>query len=127
MPMTASVAAWVLRQGGAWALVLARVSGLAATAPAWGTPGLGWRVRLGLVVLLTAALIPAVGPTLAVALAGVALGLLGRAAPTLQLMALALPVRWAVGLVLVLLGLAGLAATMATAWGDLPAFGGGSP
>src|SRR5262245_4353539 len=64
--MTASVAAWVLGQGGAWALALARVSGLAATAPAWGTPGLGWRVRLGLVVLLTAALIPAIGPTLAV-------------------------------------------------------------
>jgi flagellar biosynthesis protein FliR len=57
---------------------------------------------------------------LALALAGVALGLLGRAAPSLQLLALAMPVRLALGLVLVLLGLAGLAATLAAAWGAWP-------
>jgi flagellar biosynthesis protein FliR len=57
---------------------------------------------------------------LALALAGVALGLLGRAAPSLQLLALAMPVRLALGLVLVLFGLAGLAATLAAAWGAWP-------
>ena len=57
---------------------------------------------------------------LALALAGVALGLLGRAAPSLQLLALAMPVRLALGLVLVLVGLAGLAATLAAAWGAWP-------
>jgi flagellar biosynthetic protein FliR len=63
----------------------------------------------------------AAAPTaLALALAGVALGLLGRAAPSLPLVALSLPVRFVVGLVLVVLGLAALAATLTTAWGDWP-------
>jgi flagellar biosynthetic protein FliR len=57
---------------------------------------------------------------LAMTLAGVALGLLGRAAPSLPLVALSLPVRFALGLVLVVLGLAALAATLATAWGEWP-------
>lgn len=62
-------------------------------------------------------------PALAVALAGVALGLLGRAAPSLSLVALSLPVRSALGLLLVGLGLVTLVATLATAWGGWP--GGG--
>ncbi|HEV3165319.1 MAG TPA: flagellar biosynthetic protein FliR [Isosphaeraceae bacterium] len=80
--------AWLLAQGGSWLLVLARVAGLAWLAPAWGTPGLGWRIRLGLAVLLTAVLVPVVGPyvtaptsivvlfraSLAEALVGAALG-----------------------------------------------------
>jgi flagellar biosynthesis protein FliR len=66
----------------------------------------------------------AAAPTaLALAMAGVALGLLGRAAPSLPLVALSLPVRFGLGLVLVVLGLAALAATLAAAWGDWP--GGG--
>ena len=48
-----------------WALVLARASGVAWTAPAWGSPGFGWRLRLMLAALLTAALTPMVGPGLA--------------------------------------------------------------
>ena len=62
-------------------------------------------------------------PALALALAGVALGLLGRAAASLQLVALSLPVRSALGLVLVLLGMVTLAATLSIAWGGWP--GGG--
>src|SRR5262249_32908991 len=57
---------------------------------------------------------------LAVARAGVALGLLGRAAPSLQRAALAWPVRAALGLVLVLLGLGALAAALAAAWSGWP-------
>ena len=60
---------------------------------------------------------------LALALAGLALGLLGRAAPSLQLLSLAVPVRATLGLVLVVLGLAGVAATFAAAWTVWP--GGG--
>jgi flagellar biosynthesis protein FliR len=60
---------------------------------------------------------------LALALAGLALGLLGRAAPSLQLLSLAVPVRVTLGLVLVVLGLAGVAATFAAAWSVWP--GGG--
>ncbi|HEX8200900.1 MAG TPA: flagellar biosynthetic protein FliR [Isosphaeraceae bacterium] len=58
---------------------------------------------------------------LALALAGLALGLLGRAAAALQLWTLSLPIRAAVGLVLVLLGLMTLAATLTAGWTDLPA------
>lgn len=57
---------------------------------------------------------------LALAASGLALGLLTRAAPTLQLGGLALPVRSALGLLLVLLGLATLAATLTGAWTDWP-------
>ena len=237
-------------------LVLARVGGLAWTAPALATPGLGWRVRLPLAVLLSAVLLPVVGPLIAapdglaalgracliealvgaalgwsaglivagarqageiigaqaglspaafldpeageemtplghlyglialavflaldgplvlvrgvvesyrvlppgqailteetarlafgrvgealglalrlaaptalgLTLAGVALGLLGRAAPSLPLIALSLPIRWGLGLVLVLAGLLTLTATLAAAWHGWPGIGGG--
>lgn len=52
----------------------------------------------------------------ALAVAGLALGLLGRAAASLSPLTLALPIRLLLGLVLVLVGLAGLAATLAGAW-----------
>jgi flagellar biosynthesis protein FliR len=74
------------------------------------------RVGTALELVLQAA-----APTaLALALAGVALGLLGRAAPSLPLVAVSLPIRFALGLALVVLGLAALAATLAAAWGDWP-------
>ena len=52
----------------------------------------------------------------AMTLAGVALGLLGRAAPSLQLLASAMPVRALVGLLLVFLGLVTLGTTLTAAW-----------
>jgi flagellar biosynthesis protein FliR len=55
-------------------------------------------------------------PALALTLAGLALGLLGRAAPSLQLVTLALPVRTILGLTLAALGLVTLAATIGGAW-----------
>jgi flagellar biosynthesis protein FliR len=63
-------------------------------------------------------------PALALTLAGVALGLLGRAAPSLPLVAVSLPVRFALGLAVVTLGLAALVAALVTAWGGWP-WGGG--
>jgi flagellar biosynthesis protein FliR len=79
-------AGWLLAHGAVWALVLARVAGMAAIAPAWGAPELGWRLRLGLCVLLAFVIVPAVGPGLKppvgmVALGGACLaeGLLGAA------------------------------------------------
>lgn len=54
---------------------------------------------------------------LALSLASVALGLLGRAAPSLPLVALSMPVRAVLGLVLVLLSLVTLVATLSAAWG----------
>jgi flagellar biosynthesis protein FliR len=55
-------------------------------------------------------------PALALTLAGLALGLLGRAAPSLQLVSLSLPVRTLLGLALAALGLVTLAATIGRAW-----------
>jgi flagellar biosynthesis protein FliR len=78
------------------------------------------RVASALELVLRAAAPPAV----ALALAGIALGLLGRAAPSLPLVAISLPVRFALGLALVMLGLVALAATLATAWGGWPWPGG---
>ena len=52
----------------------------------------------------------------AMTLAGVALGLLGRAAPSLQLLAAAMPVRALVGLLLVFLGLVTFGITLTSAW-----------
>ncbi|WZO99203.1 flagellar biosynthetic protein FliR [Isosphaeraceae bacterium EP7] len=67
---------------------------------------------------LSLAIRAAAPPALAIALAGFAVGLLGRAAPSLQLVALALPVRFLVGLLTVGLGVATLAATFSNAWQD---------
>ncbi len=50
---------------------------------------------------------------LALTLAGVALGLLGRAAPSMQLVALSLPVRFALGMVVVMLSVALVGSVMA--------------
>lgn len=62
---------------GAWlgpaVLVTARVAGLAATAPGWGAPGLGWRLRAGLTGLVAAVVVPVVGAEVE-APSGVALG-----------------------------------------------------
>jgi len=55
-------------------------------------------------------------PALALTIAGLALGLLGRAAPSLQLLSLSLPARTLVGLALAALGLVTLAATLGSAW-----------
>ena len=55
-------------------------------------------------------------PALALTVAGLALGLLGRAAPSLQLVALSLPARTLIGLSLAALGLVTLAATIGSAW-----------
>jgi flagellar biosynthetic protein FliR len=55
-------------------------------------------------------------PALALTMAGLALGLLGRAAPSLQLVSLSLPARTLIGLALAALGLATLAATIGAAW-----------
>lgn len=69
---------------------------------------------------LALALRAAAPPALALALAGMALGLLGRAAPSLQLVTLSLPIRSALGLLLVGLGLLTLIATLSAAWGTWP-------
>ncbi len=58
---------------------------------------------------LALALRAACPPALALLVAGLALGLLGRAAPSLQLVSLSLPVRTALGLILAALGLVALA------------------
>lgn len=65
---------------------------------------------------LELALRAAAPPALALALAGVALGLLGRAAPSLPLLALSLPVRTLLGLALVVVGLVALGALLSSAW-----------
>src|SRR5689334_3940839 len=72
--MTTSVAAWLLANAAASALVLARVGGLTWTAPALATPGLDGRLRAMLAVLLAAVLMPVVGPGLAVPGGWTALG-----------------------------------------------------
>ena len=58
--MTSSDAVWLLGHGGAVALVLARVLGLAWTAPSLATSGLDWRFRMGLVALLGGIVVPVV-------------------------------------------------------------------
>jgi flagellar biosynthesis protein FliR len=57
---------------------------------------------------------------LALTLTGIVLGWLSRAAPSLPFVALALPIRSALGVVLVILSLATLVATFATTWDTLP-------
>lgn len=61
---------------------------------------------------------------IAMTLAGVALGLVARAAPSLPMATMALPVRYALGLVLAVLGSAALAGTLAAAWRAWPMIGG---
>jgi flagellar biosynthesis protein FliR len=69
--------------------------------------------------ILELALRAAAPPALALALAGIAVGWLGRAAPSLPFTALALPMRSLTGIALVLLSIAALAATFAAAWTKL--------
>jgi flagellar biosynthesis protein FliR len=57
---------------------------------------------------------------LALTLAGVVLGWLSRAAPSLPFVALALPIRSVLGVVLVILSLATLVATLASTWNTFP-------
>jgi flagellar biosynthesis protein FliR len=59
-------------------------------------------------------------PALALTLAGIVLGWLSRAAPSLPFVALALPVRSVLGVVLVMVSLAALIATLASAWDTFP-------
>jgi flagellar biosynthesis protein FliR len=61
---------------------------------------------------------------IAMTLAGIALGLIARAAPSLPMATMALPVRYALGLVLAVLGAAALAGTLAAAWRAWPMVGG---
>jgi flagellar biosynthetic protein FliR len=69
--------------------------------------------------VLELALRAAAPPALALALAGIAVGWLSRAAPALPFTALALPLRSLTGIALVLLSTAALAATFGAAWSAL--------
>jgi len=69
---------------------------------------------------LELALRAAAPPALALALAGLALGLLGRAAPSLQLVSLSIPVRAVLGMLVVGLAMVALTMTLSTAWGRWP-------
>ncbi len=69
---------------------------------------------------LALALRSAAPAALAIALAGMAIGFLGRAAPSLQLLALAMPIRAALALFLVFIGLVTLAGTFGSAWSAWP-------
>lgn len=55
-------------------------------------------------------------PAVALALAGIVMGWIGRLAPAVPIMSLSLPVRSILGIVLVLLGLGTLVATFTRAW-----------
>jgi flagellar biosynthetic protein FliR len=65
---------------------------------------------------LVLALRAAAPPAIALAMAGIALGWIGRLAPAVPLLTLSLPVRAMLAILLVFLGLATLAATLAQAW-----------
>ncbi len=69
---------------------------------------------------LELALRTAAPPALALTLAGIAVGWLGRAAPSLPFVTLAVPLRAVLGIVLIFLSLATLAATLSAAWSTLP-------
>jgi flagellar biosynthesis protein FliR len=69
--------------------------------------------------VLELALRAAAPAALALALAGVAMGWLSRAAPSLPFTALALPLRSLIGIALVFLSVGALAATFAAAWSAL--------
>ena len=62
-------------------------------------------------------------PAIALTLAGVSLGLIGRAAPALPLATMTLPIRFLLGLVLAILGATALAGTLASVWQAWPSFG----
>ncbi len=72
--MNAGDVAWLLGHGGVLALILARIVGVAWTAPGLGTPGVDWRSRLILSVLLSAILLPAVGAKVSAPLGWALLG-----------------------------------------------------
>jgi flagellar biosynthetic protein FliR len=59
-------------------------------------------------------------PAMALILAGIVLGWLSRAAPSLPLVALALPIRGFLGVILMLLSLTTLVVTLASGWSALP-------
>jgi flagellar biosynthetic protein FliR len=69
---------------------------------------------------LEVALRAAAPPALALCLAGIVLGWLSRAASSLPFIALALPIRSFLGVVLVLLSLGALVATLSGAWDTFP-------
>jgi flagellar biosynthetic protein FliR len=79
-------------------LIASRSAGLVWTAPGWGMPGLGWRIRLGLAVLLAALLTPGVGPSVGDAVAGSIGGGAGRGPIDLWLLAPACVIEAAVGM-----------------------------
>jgi flagellar biosynthetic protein FliR len=54
---------------GPMVLIVARCGGIAATAPGWATPGLGWRFRVGLTGMLALVAAPVVGGNLPTELA----------------------------------------------------------
>ncbi len=68
---------------------------------------------------LELALRAAAPPAIALVMAGIILGWLSRTAPSLPFLALSLPIRAGIGIMLVLLGLVVLSATFSTAWNDL--------
>jgi flagellar biosynthesis protein FliR len=69
---------------------------------------------------LALALRAAAPPAIALALAGIVLGWIGRLAPAVPVLVLSLPVRSILGIVLVFLSLASLAATFSQAWMSWP-------
>ncbi len=106
-------------------LVRALVESYAVLPPDWGgnivwTEAMAEHTFGRVAGALTLALTAAAPAALSVTAAGIALGLLGRLAPSLPLLVLALPVRFLAALVLVMLSLATLSATLATAWGHWP-------
>jgi flagellar biosynthesis protein FliR len=74
---------------------------------------------------LTLAVRGAAPAAIALTLAGVALGLIGRAAPSLPMVALSLPLRYMLGLLIAILGAVALVGTLAVAWRAGPLYGTG--
>jgi flagellar biosynthesis protein FliR len=69
---------------------------------------------------LELALRAAAPAAVALTLAGIAVGWLSRAAPSLPFVTLAMPLRAVLGIIVVLLGMAALVTTLSTAWGTFP-------
>jgi flagellar biosynthetic protein FliR len=72
--ITSSLVDFLIGLASPAAVVLARVFGMANTAPAWGNSNLGWRIRLGLALLLTLSLWPVVSPEIELPAGPIALG-----------------------------------------------------